>query len=499
MTTLRQLFTLMILLVGIHVPVMGQIVTDGRTSKQIADSIAKLSGTTPELLKDLPEGWIFFGRPSLNSDFSLKDLDYLFARLWQGYGAAFDKLQVYKDFNKYSIYGESSDYEKLLEEFVGRTRLEHGTWKELADKAALTKDLKKRTKRAEFGFSAAEKTYSTDELMVKALKEKLAWLPESYAGAWEKVSDSRYSFSDKMEFTGKSGKLSVTSIVIADAAAAGVTEAVSSAAEGKELLRKFIDALPIPEVPEYYILPDSDKKVLTEADLAGLSAEDLRKARNEIYARHGRRFKSADLQEYFDEQIWYEGTIGADEFDNNLLSPTETQNAKIIEDYENKVRSGSVTPETTTVPAAESAGSYVYDLPSYTFTLPEEYRGKVDVSVGGEKLSLTYKGYYVVGINVYTPADEYQGGDPQNGNMSVGTASNGNLVTVAYNSALPLVLSGSAATAYPSISDADLTDLLYLQTGKIYNLSWISGMNLMTAYQDSYYCVDLVKNNVTLK
>ena len=100
---------------------------------------------------------------------------------------------------------------------------------------------------------------------------------------------------------------------------------------------------------------------------------------------------------------------------------------------------------------------------------------------------------------MYTPADEYQGGDPQNGNMSVGTASNGNLVTVAYNSALPLVLSGSAATAYPSISDADLTDLLYLQTGKIYNLSWISGMNLMTAYQDSYYCVDLVKNNVTLK
>ncbi len=48
-----------------------------------------------------------------------------------------------------------------------------------------------------------------------------------------------------------------------------------------------------------YILPASGQARLTSADLAGLSAAQLRLARNEIYARHGRRFANADLQTYF--------------------------------------------------------------------------------------------------------------------------------------------------------------------------------------------------------
>ncbi len=44
---------------------------------------------------------------------------------------------------------------------------------------------------------------------------------------------------------------------------------------------------------------------LHESELANLSANDLRIIRNEIYARHGRMFKSTDLRNYFSKYSWY--------------------------------------------------------------------------------------------------------------------------------------------------------------------------------------------------
>jgi hypothetical protein len=58
----------------------------------------------------------------------------------------------------------------------------------------------------------------------------------------------------------------------------------------------------------YYIL-QSDTTIYSAADLIGMDKDMLRLARNEIYARHGRKFDSADLQEYFNAQSWYNGYI----------------------------------------------------------------------------------------------------------------------------------------------------------------------------------------------
>ena len=55
-----------------------------------------------------------------------------------------------------------------------------------------------------------------------------------------------------------------------------------------------------------YILPDSDSRKLKKSDLAGMTAQQLSYAKNEIYARHGRVFKSSELQDYFNEKDWYE-------------------------------------------------------------------------------------------------------------------------------------------------------------------------------------------------
>ena len=90
-----------------------------------------------------------------------------------------------------------------------------------------------------------------------------------------------------------------------------------------------------PASPESeYILPHSDTQAITLEDLQGLTAWEARVARNEILARHGRRFNDPQLQAHFDSCSWYHGTIDADDFDYNVLSQLEQQNVEVIKQYE---------------------------------------------------------------------------------------------------------------------------------------------------------------------
>ena len=53
-----------------------------------------------------------------------------------------------------------------------------------------------------------------------------------------------------------------------------------------------------------YIFPRSSYDYLNSSDFAGKTKEELRRGRNEIYARHGRRFNDKGLQWYFDSKPW---------------------------------------------------------------------------------------------------------------------------------------------------------------------------------------------------
>lgn len=69
-----------------------------------------------------------------------------------------------------------------------------------------------------------------------------------------------------------------------------------------------------------YILPQSSSKPLSFSEISSLSLRELNYARNEVFARHGRRFHSAELQRYFNSKSWYSGTISPENFDDNYLS-----------------------------------------------------------------------------------------------------------------------------------------------------------------------------------
>lgn len=86
-----------------------------------------------------------------------------------------------------------------------------------------------------------------------------------------------------------------------------------------------------------YIMPYSGTYYLSDEDVRCLSKEDLRLARNEIYARHGRMFNLEEIQDYFDKQSWYVPTIAADDFNESMLSEVEKYNANFIKNYEEQL------------------------------------------------------------------------------------------------------------------------------------------------------------------
>ena len=83
-----------------------------------------------------------------------------------------------------------------------------------------------------------------------------------------------------------------------------------------------------------YILPGSDSRYYTMDELAGLTAEECRLARNELFARYGRRFQDDALQAYFDSRSWYHGTIDPEDFDESIFNEYEVANRDLIVQYE---------------------------------------------------------------------------------------------------------------------------------------------------------------------
>lgn len=85
-----------------------------------------------------------------------------------------------------------------------------------------------------------------------------------------------------------------------------------------------------------FLLPISNSKKLTKEDLINFSNLDLKRARNEIYARYGREFVSKDMSCYFDKQSWYKINP---EYSEKLLSTLEVSNAVFILNYEKERQS----------------------------------------------------------------------------------------------------------------------------------------------------------------
>ncbi len=108
-----------------------------------------------------------------------------------------------------------------------------------------------------------------------------------------------------------------------------------------------------------YLLPEADTKIYSEEELGVMSLQVTCYAKNEIYARHGRKFNSSELTEYFNQQPWYQGTIAPGDFTADLLNSNEQANVQALAQREKEL--------------SWDGNGYELDTPYYSFTDIYEY------------------------------------------------------------------------------------------------------------------------------
>lgn len=113
------------------------------------------------------------------------------------------------------------------------------------------------------------------------------------------------------------------------------------------------------ETPADYIFPESSTALLSGEDLLKADPESLRLARNEIFARHGRKFDAEDLRSYFEGKSWYQPKVAAADFDENVFNEFEKKNLSLIRTAEDQLKSAEITDSGVLL---EQDRTYEYDL-----------------------------------------------------------------------------------------------------------------------------------------
>ncbi len=131
---------------------------------------------------------------------------------------------------------------------------------------------------------------------------------------------------------------------------------------GKQLMaaaQKSGDEAVNPKEQPEYIFPESSTSCLSGGDLLEADPAALRLARNEIYARHGRKFDAADLQEYFNSKSWYHAETAPSDFREDSLNDIEKKNLDLIKTAENQLPDKEITDNGVTLNADKD---YLLDL-----------------------------------------------------------------------------------------------------------------------------------------
>lgn len=96
-----------------------------------------------------------------------------------------------------------------------------------------------------------------------------------------------------------------------------------------------MDDVPAPGlVWDFFVIPESSTRLISEWELLHLDQQALRIARNEIFARHGRIFNDEEISTYFEQQQWYRPSILPNDFSEEILNQYEKANIEVIKKLE---------------------------------------------------------------------------------------------------------------------------------------------------------------------
>lgn len=117
-----------------------------------------------------------------------------------------------------------------------------------------------------------------------------------------------------------------------------------------------------------YIFPDVNSRYLSRGEVEALSLQAICYAKNEIYARHGRKFLSEELQRYFGSKSWYQGTVEPEKFTDKVFNIYESQNVQLLAACESALRSDG----------------YQLDQPGYDISLVKTVSVTQTVTIPGD-------------------------------------------------------------------------------------------------------------------
>lgn len=82
---------------------------------------------------------------------------------------------------------------------------------------------------------------------------------------------------------------------------------------------------------EGIIFPNSSDEVIKRSDIKALSNEELRFAINELYARHGYKFRDKSLRNYYKKYDWYIPKVNPDDFSISMFNAIEKENIETMQ------------------------------------------------------------------------------------------------------------------------------------------------------------------------
>lgn len=104
------------------------------------------------------------------------------------------------------------------------------------------------------------------------------------------------------------------------------------------------------EVPGDY--PQTSTRLLTPAEVAEIRPDYLSMMRNEVFARHGHRFKTESLAAHFNRQPWYKAQV---DDAGPLLTEIERKNVALIRQVEKQAKEAERAKEAAAERAAWAA------------------------------------------------------------------------------------------------------------------------------------------------
>lgn len=298
---------------------------------------------TEEDVKDLPVELLAYGRYEILAKhgelFESEELKEYFGNQKWYFGFLSDEKEVeglLNDIEKENLAflekkeKAEGEYELDQEDFdyeIVKKWLE-GTY--VAGEETTRKTSEKKTKETEAAKTAETEAPATEALVTEPATETPATEAPAESETEEHVTDGKFEdLSDVDLFSLSQDELATT-----------VREEPETEAESETESETETESEIEADTRSEYIFPDMDTRYLTQDEVSKLSLQAVCYAKNELYARHGRKFLSQELKDYFNDKTWYEGTVDPDSFSPGVFNTYENDNLLLLVSAEEKLLPG---------------------------------------------------------------------------------------------------------------------------------------------------------------